>query len=208
MKLLVGLYEPQKGAILINSLPQKEVNLDSFRLRIGYVSQETELFAGTIRENLLFVKPDATDREMLTVLKHARIDHVLARGKGETGTGLDTKIGEAGIKLSGGERQRLAIARALLRSPNLIIFDEATSALDTITESGIIETIKEIRDEHPELMMVMVAHRLSTIQHADEIYLLRSGEVVEQGTHDELLDKGGLYESLWHGQTYSEEVTP
>lgn len=204
IKLLVGLYQPTGGDVRINSLSQKDVNLDSFRLRIGYVAQETELFAGSIRENLLFVKPSAADAEMKEVLRQAQIDHILTRGSSETGTGLDTKIGEAGIKLSGGERQRLAIARALLRSPNLIIFDEATSALDSLTERGIIETIKEIRVAHPDLMMVMVAHRLSTIQHADEIFLLQSGNIIERGTHAALLEHDGLYRSLWRGQTHSD----
>lgn len=204
MKLLVGLYEPDSGESRINGLTRDKVNLDSFRSRIGYVSQETELFAGTIKENLLFVKPDATDDEMMKVLKQARIDHILKRGSGEVGEGLNTKIGEAGVKLSGGERQRLAIARSLLRDPDLIIFDEATSALDSITEQGIIETIQGIREEHPELMMVMVAHRLSTIQDADQIFLMRGGKVVEQGDHRELLRKTGLYHSLWQQQVASE----
>lgn len=204
MKLLVGLYEPNMGGVLINGLPQNEVNLDSFRAKIGYVSQETELFAGTIRENLLFVKPDATDEDMKRVLAQAKIDYVLTRGEGEVGEGLDTKIGEAGIKLSGGERQRLAIARALLRDPDLIIFDEATSALDSLTERGIIETIHDIRKEHSELMMVMVAHRLSTIQHSDQIFLLKDGQVIERGPHSDLLTEGKLYASLWHSQVGSE----
>lgn len=204
MKLLVGLYEPHSGKSFINGLPREEVNLDSFRARIGYVSQETELFSGTIRENLLFVKPNATDEEMETVLEQAQVHHILSRGEGDVGEGLHTKIGEVGIKLSGGERQRLAIARALLRSPDLIIFDEATSALDSITEKGIIDTIADIRDSHPELMMVMVAHRLSTIQGADEIFLLKSGTMVEHGTHSALLEEGGLYASLWQGQIHSE----
>lgn len=200
MKLLVGLYEPQSGEVLINGLTRDEVNLDSFRARIGYVAQETELFAGTIRENLQFVRPDATDEEMKRVLEQARIDHILTRSKEESSRGLETRIGEAGIKLSGGERQRLAIARALLRDPNLIIFDEATSALDSITENGIIETIQEIRESHPDLMMVMVAHRLSTIQHADEILMMSRGQVVEQGKHSELVAAKGLYYSLWQQQ--------
>lgn len=200
IKLLVGLYEPKKGKVLINGKEREDVNLDSFRARIGYVSQETELFAGTIRENLLFVKPDASEEDMMRVLRQARIDHILSRGSEDIGEGLNTKIGESGVKLSGGERQRLAIARSLLRDPDLIIFDEATSALDTITEQGIIDTIREIRQEHPNLMMVMVAHRLSTIQDADSIFLLKEGEMVESGSHSELLKSEGLYHSLWFQQ--------
>lgn len=198
VKLLVGLYRPTKGGILVNNIDTRQLDLDSFRRRIGFVSQETQLFAGTIKENLLFVKPNATDEECLAVLKSAQATNIIDR---EGSNGLDTKIGEGGIKISGGERQRLAIARALLRQPEMIIFDEATSSLDSLTESEITETIKQIAVQHPSLITVMVAHRLSTIAHADNIYVLEKGEIVEQGTHTDLLDAKGLYYALWRQQS-------
>jgi ATP-binding cassette subfamily B protein len=197
IKLLVGLYRPASGEILINNIKSTEVNLDHYRQRIGFVSQETQLFSGTIRENLLFVKPDATDEEAMSALSQAAVASIIERGD----KGLDTKIGEGGLKLSGGERQRLAIARALLRNPDLLIFDEATSSLDSITEAEISATIKEIAHKRPNLMTVMVAHRLSTIDHADTIYVLEKGRLVEEGTHQTLVEAKGLYYALWRQQT-------
>lgn len=196
IKLLVGLYAPTKGAILIDNVDSHSVNYDEFRKRIGYVSQETQLFAGTIRENLLFVNPEATDDECLEALKHASAMSILER----TGLGLDTRIGESGIKVSGGERQRLAIARALLRNPDLIIFDEATSSLDSITEKAITNTIRGIGMIRPNLMIIMVAHRLSTVAHADTIYVLEKGKIVEEANHEKLLVHQGLYAALWREQ--------
>lgn len=198
IKLLVGLYHPTAGKILFNGTESKRIDFDALRRRIGYVSQDTQLFAGTIRENLLFVNPSATDDDCWDALRSAAVASVAERGD----KGLDTRIGEGGLKLSGGERQRLAIARALLRNPDLIIFDEATSSLDSITERSITETIKEIARSRPNLIMVMVAHRLSTIAHADRIYVLQKGRVVEFGPHIELLrDAGGLYAALWREQS-------
>lgn len=196
IKLLLGLYRPIQGKILLNGTDAAAIDYDVFRRRIGYVSQETQLFAGTIRENLLFVNPGATDEECQEALRHASALGIIERG----GKGLDTKIGEGGIKISGGERQRLAIARALLRNPDLIIFDEATSSLDSLTEKEITATIREITVTRPALMTVMIAHRLSTISHADQIYVLEQGKLSEQGTHQELLDKQGLYTALWREQ--------
>lgn len=196
VKLLVGLYEPTAGRITVNGTDSRALDLDALRRRIGYVSQETQLFAGTIRENLLFVNPEATDEECLTAVRQAAAMPILER----TGQGLDTRIGESGIKISGGERQRLAIARALLRNPDLIIFDEATSSLDSMTERAITETIREIGKTHPELMIVMVAHRLSTVAHADTIFVLEKGKIVEQGNHATLLQEKGLYAALWREQ--------
>ncbi len=196
VKLLAGLYQPDQGEIKLNDLSNKEVDIDAFRRRIGYVSQETQLFAGTIGENLRFVRPKATDAECYAALKAAAVDKIIERGD----EGLNTRIGEGGIKLSGGERQRLAIARALLREPDLIIFDEATSSLDSLTEKEITDTIKNISLQRPELTTVMIAHRLSTISHADKIYVLESGELAEQGSHEELLKQGGLYSALWREQ--------
>ncbi len=196
VKLLVGLYEPTKGNLLVNGIDSRAIDLDGLRRRIGYVSQDTQLFAGTIRENLLFVNPDATDGECMKAIEQAAAASILSR----TGEGLDTRIGESGIKVSGGERQRLAIARALLRNPDIIIFDEATSSLDSMAEKAITETIREIGKSHPELMMIMVAHRLSTIAHADTIFVLERGKVIEEGTHASLLEQKGLYAALWREQ--------
>ena len=133
MKLLVGLYQPQRGRILYNGIAGDEIDLDELRERIGFVTQDTQLFSGTIRENLLFVNPTATDAECLDVLRKAACDSLLARAD----RGLDTVIGEGGVKVSGGEKQRLSIARALLRRPHLLVFDEATSSLDSLTEEEI-----------------------------------------------------------------------
>ncbi|RJQ28572.1 ABC transporter ATP-binding protein [Candidatus Parcubacteria bacterium] len=196
VKLLVGLYRPKSGDIFINGVSGKNLDYEAFRKRIGYVSQETQLFAGTIRENLLFVNPGASDEDCMRALELASATPILARGN----AGLETKIGEGGIKLSGGERQRLAIARALLRDPDLIIFDEATSSLDSISEKAITQTIREIERVRPSVITVLVAHRLSTIAHADIIYVLEKGKVVEEGSHRSLLRKRGLYAALWREQ--------
>lgn len=196
VKLLGGLYRPTDGRILFNDVDSGDVDFPDFRRRIGLVAQETQLFAGTIRENLLFVNPKATDEECMVVLRAASAESILSRAEG----GLDTRIGEGGIKLSGGERQRLAIARALLRRPELLIFDEATSSLDSITEKAITETILQVERQQSDLMRIIIAHRLSTVAHADRIYVLEHGRLVEQGTHDALLKKGGLYAAMWREQ--------
>lgn len=196
VKLLLGLYSPAEGTVYMNGIASDTIDYDGLRRRIGYVSQETQLFAGTIRENLLFVNPDASDEKCLTALAHASALPIIERG----GKGLDTKIGEGGVKISGGERQRLAIARALLRDPDMIIFDEATSSLDSLTEKEITSTIKEIAVTRPNLMTVMIAHRLSTIIHADIIFVLEKGTLEEVGTHEELIQKKGLYTALWREQ--------
>lgn len=202
IKLLVGLYRPTSGKIFLNGIDGETVDYDAFRRRIGYVSQETQLFAGTLRENLLFVNPEATDDDCWQALKNAAVTAIAERG----GKGLDTKIGEGGVKISGGERQRLAIARALLRDPELIIFDEATSSLDSITEKSITDTIHQIARSRPNLITVMVAHRLSTLAHADRIYVMKKGKVTEQGSHNELLkDPDGLYSALWKEQSGNTE---
>lgn len=197
VKLLVGLYRPHLGALKVNGLNITQLDTEAVRRRLGYVAQETQLFAGTIRENLLFVRPQASDEECLGALKAAAALPIIERG----GKGLDTKIGEGGIKISGGERQRLAIARALLRQPDLIIFDEATSSLDSITERSITETIKAISNIKPDLITVLIAHRLSTVAHADKIYVLEKGKIVEMGIHAELVKRGGLYAALWREQS-------
>lgn len=202
VKLLAGLYRPSTGSVTINGTDLTTVDMAQFRRRIGLVAQETQLFAGTIRENLLFVRPQATDADCVRALEAAAAQHILDRAP----YGLDTKIGEGGLKLSGGERQRLAIARALLRQPDLIIFDEATSSLDSITETAITTTIRDIVRSRANLMTVLVAHRLSTVTHADRIYVFAKGSVVEQGRHSDLLERGGLYAALWREQVSSRET--
>lgn len=197
IKLLVGLYQPTQGKILFSGHDSKNIDFDELKKSVGLVTQETQLFAGTIRENLLFVSPQATDKECLEALKLASALPIIEK----TGKGLDTKIGEGGIKISGGERQRLAIARALLRQPELIIFDEATSNLDSITEKSITQTIREIPTLNHKLTTILVAHRLSTIFHADKIYVLEKGKIIETGTHAELLRNEGLYKALWQEQS-------
>jgi len=198
IKLLVGLYRPKEGVIRYNNIPHTKLEYEVLRTRVGLVSQETQLFAGTIRENLLFARDGASDAECMEALRSSAALPILERGT----LGLDTKIGEGGIKLSGGERQRLAIARALLRKPELLIFDEATSSLDSLTEKSITDTMQEIVAERPGLMTVLVAHRLSTVMHATRIYVLSQGSVVEEGTHHELIAKeGGLYAALWREQS-------
>lgn len=203
VKLLVGLYHPNKGTILYNNIPDNQIEFDELRGQIGFVTQDTQLFSGTVKENLLFVNPTATDEEVYEVLQKAACQNLLARAE----HGIDTMIGEGGLKLSGGERQRLSIARALLRQPRLMIFDEATSALDSLTEEEISRTIRQITDRR-EHITVMIAHRLSTIMHADRIYVLEKGSIVETGTHRSLLEEKGLYYAMWRQQIGERKEEP
>lgn len=195
VKLLVGLYRPQEGNILYNGINGSDVYFDEVRTQIGFVTQDTQLFAGTIKENLSFVNPNATDEEIQNVLYQASCQNLLARAE----KGLETMIGEGGLKLSGGEKQRISIARSLLRHPKLLIFDEATSALDSITEEEITSTIKSISAQRDQIT-VLIAHRLSTIMHADRIYVLERGQIVETGTHQQLIEEKGLYYAMWRQQ--------
>lgn len=195
MKLLVGLYRPQDGRIEYNGLDETKIYFDDLRKQIGFVTQDTNLFSGTIKENLLFVNPAATDSDLQEVLQKASCNNLIARAE----KGLDTMIGEGGLKLSGGEKQRLSIARALLRKPHLLIFDEATSALDSITEEDITNTIRDISASKSQIT-ILIAHRLSTIMHADRIYVLEKGDVVETGTHESLIAEKGLYYAMWRQQ--------
>jgi ATP-binding cassette subfamily B protein len=203
VKLLVGLYRPQAGHILYNGVDSREADMEALRERIGFVTQETQLFSGTIRENLLFVRPEATDAECLEALRRAACQSLLARAE----KGLDTVIGEGGIKVSGGERQRLSIARALLRRPDLLVFDEATSSLDSLTEEEISHTIRDVAESR-DVMSILIAHRLSTVMHADRIYVLERGQVVETGRHQELLDQTGLYYAMWRQQVGERRAVP
>jgi ATP-binding cassette subfamily B protein len=195
VKLLVGLYRPGAGKILYNGIPSDRIDLDRFRERIGFVTQDAQLFSGSIRENLLFVRPDATDEQCLDVLRRAAATSLLARAD----KGLDTVIGEGGMKISGGEKQRLSIARALLRDPQLLVFDEATSSLDSLTEEEISRTMRDVAED-ADVITVLIAHRLSTVLHADMIYVLERGRIVEQGHHDDLLERKGLYYAMWRQQ--------
>ena len=195
VKLLVGLYRPEQGKILYNNIDGAKIDFDTLRTQIGFVTQDTQLFAGTIRENLAFVNPNATDDQMIDVLRKAASYNLLERAE----NGLDSLIGEGGIKISGGEKQRLSIARALLRKPHLLIFDEATSSLDSLTEEEITNTIKEVSSQQNQIT-ILIAHRLSTIMHADKIYVLEKGLVIETGTHEELISKMGLYYAMWRQQ--------
>jgi ATP-binding cassette subfamily B protein len=195
VKLLVGLYRPQTGNILYNRISHADVDLDGLRERIGFVTQDTQLFSGTIKENLLFVNPKATDTECIAVLEKAACQGLLARAD----KGIDTMIGEGGVKVSGGEKQRLSIARALLRHPNLLVFDEATSSLDSLTEEEISETIRDV-SLSKDIITILIAHRLSTVLHADKIFVLEKGSIIESGKHQALLDMKGLYYAMWRQQ--------
>ncbi len=195
VKLLVGLYQPLRGEITYNKVSNTKIDIDSVRTHIGFVTQDTQLFAGTIRENLLFVNPSATDAMCIEALNKAACQNLLERAD----KGLDTLIGEGGVKVSGGEKQRLSIARALLRKPNLLVFDEATSSLDSLTEQEISKTIRDI-GEAKEHITILIAHRLSTIMHADRIYVLEKGKITESGSHQKLIDQKGLYAAMWREQ--------
>jgi ATP-binding cassette subfamily B protein len=195
VKLLVGLYRPRSGHIYYNQSAEDQVAIEDLRERIGFVTQDTQLFSGTIRENLQFVRPGATDEECLEVLHQAAVEGLLLRAE----RGLDTVIGEGGVKVSGGEKQRLSIARALLRRPELLVFDEATSSLDSLTEEEISQTIRDVATSR-DAITILIAHRLSTVLHADCIYVLERGRIVESGRHDDLLAKKGLYYAMWRQQ--------
>jgi ATP-binding cassette subfamily B protein len=195
VKLLVGLYLPVDGEILFNKTSSKRIRYNPLRRQIGFVTQDTQLYAGSIRDNMRFVNPTASEQEIMEALRKASATALIAKAA----QGIDTVLGENGMKLSGGEKQRISIARALLRKPRLLIFDEATSALDSLTEEEISATIREISGRR-EQMTILIAHRLSTIMHADKIYVLEKGKVSETGNHTELLEKKGLYYSMWRQQ--------
>lgn len=200
VKLLVGLYLPQDGNILYNGHDEKSIDLGFLRSQIGFVTQDTQLFAGTIKENLLFVAPHATDEECMDVLHKAACQQLLKRAD----KGINTMIGEGGVKVSGGEKQRLSIARALLRKPSLLVFDEATSSLDSITEEEISTTIRNLSADKKHITL-LIAHRLSTIMHADKIFVLEKGRIIEQGKHEQLLEQKGLYYAMWRQQIGEKE---
>lgn len=201
VKLLVGLYRPIEGNIYVDEVPVTELRYNQVRRQIGFVTQDAQLFSGTIRENLQFVKADATEQEMLAALRQASAMGIVERAD----KGLDSRLGEGGMRISGGERQRISIARALLRDPRLLIFDEATSALDSLTEKDVTAVIRGI-SKSDRTIVILIAHRLSTIAHADTIFVLERGHIVETGTHDELLARLGLYYAMWRQQVGEREL--
>ncbi len=203
IKLLLGLYQPRSGRILINGRASTEINPNDLRLSTGLVAQDTQLFAGTIGDNLRFVAPEADDAACLQAMEQASCTGLLQRAP----LGLDTPIGEGGVKLSGGEKQRLSIARALLRRPSLLVFDEATSSLDSITEEGITRTLQDLSAWRKHTV-ILVAHRLSTVMHADRIHVMEKGRLVEFGTHNELVEARGLYYAMWRQQIGERRESP
>jgi ATP-binding cassette subfamily B protein len=204
MKLLLRFYTPDAGTILLDGEPIETLSLDSLRRQIGFVSQDVFLFQGTIRDNIAYGSAGATLDQVKAAADAAEATEFIARMP----DGFDTVVGERGQKLSGGQRQRLSIARALLKDPPILILDEATSAVDNETEAAIQRSLQHIA--HSKTTLV-IAHRLSTIVHATRIYVLDDGRVVEQGTHDELLKRDGIYAALWAvqtGQTQGDDVVP
>tara|TARA_Y100000310_G_scaffold344860_1_gene460073 strand:+ start:2076 stop:3671 length:1596 start_codon:yes stop_codon:yes gene_type:complete len=188
--LAASFLTPDDGAILIDGQDLSKVSLDSYRRQLGVVLQDDFLFEGTIRENILFPKPDASENELLEAVKAAHVDEFSERFE----KGLDTTIGERGVKLSGGQKQRIAIARAILADPRVLILDEATSNLDTESESYIQESLARLMKGRTSFV---IAHRLSTIRQANQILVIENGQIAEQGTHDELIEKKGRYYDLY-----------
>ena len=203
VKLLVGLYTPAAGTVSYNGVSTRALRFNLARRQIGFVTQETHLFAGTLRENMKFVKPDASDADIIAAMQQASCGYLLEKSD----AGLDTIIGEMGMKLSGGERQRLSIARALIRQPPLLIFDEATSALDSLTEQQVSTTVRALSDEGKRIT-ILIAHRLATVLHADTIFVLEKGRIVESGGHAELLAQKGLYYAMWRQQIGERPAPP
>ncbi len=196
--LIPRLYDVGGGKITLDGMDIRSLDLPWLRDKIGIVSQETYMFNGTIRENLLYAKPDATEEELMEACKKANIeDFILKQEKG-----LDTMVGNRGLKLSGGEKQRLSIARVLLKDPALLIFDEATASLDSISEKKIQDAINPIIDSRTS---ILIAHRLSTILAADEILVIRDGKIAERGVHADLVKAGGTYAELYETQFYRPE---
>jgi ATP-binding cassette subfamily B protein len=193
MKLLFRFYEPNEGKIFIDGKDIKQLSQDSLRAHIGIVPQDTVLFNTSLKENIRYGNPKATDDEISQVIKLAHLEAFIEK----LPEGLETTVGERGLKLSGGEKQRVAIARALLKGASIMIFDEATSSLDSASEKAILSALRDAAKGHTSLV---IAHRLSTIVDADEILVVNEGAIVEQGTHDDLLAKDGEYASLWQTQ--------
>ena len=192
LNLIPKLYTADSGKVLIDGINVNDLTRDSIRSNISLVSQFPYIFDTTIKKNLLLAKPDATDEEINDVVKKSNMDFLTDMPKG-----LDTNVGEGGVKLSGGQKQRLAIARALLRNTKIILFDESTSSLDNFSQNEIKKSIDALSHNST---VVIVAHRLSTIKNADIILVLKDGEILESGNHEELLEKGGFYAELYNSQ--------
>jgi ATP-binding cassette subfamily B protein len=187
--LVARLYEPQEGRVTIDGVDVRNASLDSLAATVGVVSQETYLFHASVRENLRFARPEATDEEIEDAARTARIHDLIA----SLPDGYDTVVGERGYRFSGGEKQRMAIARTVLRNPPVLVLDEATSSLDTQTEYAVQAELERLAEGRTT---ITIAHRLSTVRDADQIVVLDKGEVIERGTHEELLERGGLYATL------------
>jgi ATP-binding cassette subfamily B protein len=194
IKLLLRHYQPDSGEIRIDGFPLADLTLNSLRQAIGLVSQEVFLFEGTLRENLRYGAPDANDHLLQQACQVAEIWDTIV----SLPAGLDTQVGERGIKLSGGQRQRLSLARALLKNPSVLILDEATSAIDNETEAAIQRSLLRVQSGRT---VIMIAHRLSTVVHAQQIAVIANGRVVELGTHNALLALNGEYAAQWQIQT-------
>lgn len=195
VRLMVRLVEPQQGAILLDGEPISELPLVTVRRSIAVVPQDTVLFAETIGYNIAFGKPGCSHEDVVRAAKIAHLHDFISR----LPEGYDTKVGERGLRLSGGERQRISIARAAIKEPRIYVFDEATSSLDSQTEHGILANLQEISKTSTT---IVIAHRLSTVSHADEIIVLDEGRIVERGTHASLIQEGGRYAGLWAAQQH------
>jgi ATP-binding cassette subfamily B protein len=191
--LIPRLYDPNEGRVLIDGHDTRNVTLKSLSRNIGMVTQDTYLFYDTIRANLVYARPDATEGEIVAAARAANI-HDFITGLPE---GYDTLVGERGYRLSGGERQRIAIARVILKDPRILVLDEATSHLDSLSEALIQEALQRVMRDRTS---IVIAHRLATILAADKILVMDKGQLVEEGTHGELLAQGGLYASLYETQ--------
>jgi ATP-binding cassette, subfamily B, bacterial len=201
VKLLLRLYDADGGRITADGVDVTDVPLRELRRAIGYVGQDVFLFQGTVRDNLAYGRPDAPDDELVRAARLAEAHEFI----GELPDGYDTVVGERGQKLSGGQRQRLSIARAILKDPPVLVLDEATSAVDNETEAAIQRSLELVGRDRT---VIVIAHRLSTVRHADRIHVLEAGRVVESGTHDELLEERGLYAALWRIQTGEVHAVP
>ncbi len=200
VKLLLRLYETDSGSIAIDDVPIGELTFGALRGAMGFVSQDVFLFQGTVRENLTYGRPDATDDDVVRAATLAEA-HTFIEALPQ---GYDTIVGERGQKLSGGQRQRLTIARAILRDPAILVLDEATSAVDNETEAAIQRSLARVSAGRTT---IVIAHRLSTVRHAHKIHVLEAGRLIETGTHEELVDSGGLYAALWRVQTGDAALT-
>jgi ATP-binding cassette subfamily B protein len=187
--LVARLYEPQEGHVTIDGVDIRDVTLTSLAQTVGVVSQETYLFHASVRENLRFARPDATDDEIEAAARIAQIDGLIE----SLPDGYDTVVGERGYRFSGGEKQRMAIARTILRNPPVLVLDEATSSLDTQTEAAVQAALERLSEGRTT---ITIAHRLSTVRDADQIVVLDHGRIVERGSHEELLERGGFYAAL------------